>query len=117
LEYFSNQDNEIDNVNQRDFFANNLHQLDNFKGKYVKKNNLIYAPNSISDFIKVNNTLYEKVDTNTYAKVDTSDRYMNYNLQKPDYTPATFEEVVADSSGKIKVKETREIKDNQIKFC
>ena len=117
LEYFSNQYSGIDNVNQRDFFANNLHQLDNFKGKYVKKDNLIYAPNSISDFIKVNNALYEKVDTNTYAKVDTSDRYMNYNLQKPDYTPTTFEEVVADSSGKIKVKETREINDNQIKFC
>ena len=117
LKYISDMSPNNVILNKRDFYANNLHELDSFQGKYIKKGDLLYVKNNINDFIKVKNSLYEKVDTNVYAKVNVSDRYMNYNLQKPDYTPTTFEEVVADSSGKIKVKETREIKDNQIKFC
>ena len=104
-------------LNKRDFYANNLHELDNFQGKYTKKGDLLYIKNNINDFIKVKNSLYEKVDTNVYAKVNVSDRYMNYNLEKPYYEKTNFDEIVDNKGDKIKIKETKEINNNQIKFC
>ena len=117
LKYFSNMSPTDVILNRRDFYANNLHELDSFQGKYTKKGDLLYVKNNINDFIKVKNSLYEKVDTNVYAKVNVSDRYMNYNLEKPYYQKTNFDEIVDNKGDKIKIKETKEINNNQIKFC
>ena len=117
LKYISDMSPNNIILNKRDFYANNLHELDNFQGKYTKKGDLLYIKNNINDFIKVKNSLYEKVDTNVYAKVNVSDRYMNYNLEKPYYEKTNFDEIVDNKGDKIKIKETKEINNNQIKFC
>ena len=117
LKYFSNMSPTDVILNRRDFYANNLHELDSFQGKYIEKGDLLYVKNNINDFIKVKNSLYEKVDTNVYAKVNVSDRYMNYNLKKPYYQKTNFDEIVDNKGDKIKIKETKEINNNQIKFC
>ena len=117
LKYISDMSPNNIILNKRDFYANNLHELDNFQGKYIKKGDLLYIKNNINDFIKVKNSLYEKVDTNVYAKVNVSDRYMNYNLKKPYYEKTNFDEIVDNKGDKIKIKETKEINNNQIKFC
>ena len=117
LKYISDMSPNNIILNKRDFYANNLHELDNFQGKYTKKGDLLYIKNNINDFIKVKNSLYEKVDTNVYAKVNVSDRYMNYNLKKPYYEKTNFDEIVDNKGDKIKIKETKEINNNQIKFC
>ena len=117
LKYFSNMSPTDVILNRRDFYANNLHELDSFQGKYIEKGDLLYVKNNINDFIKVKNSLYEKVDTNVYAKVNVSDRYMNYNLEKPYYQKTNFDEIVDNKGDKIKIKETKEINNNQIKFC
>ena len=117
LKYISDMSPNNVILNKRDFYANNLHELDNFQGKYIKKGDLLYVKNNINDFIKVKNGLYEKVDTNVYTKVNVSDRYMNYNLEKPYYEKTNFDEIVDNKGDKIKIKETKEINNNQIKFC
>ena len=117
LKYISDMSPNNIILNKRDFYANNLHELDNFQGKYTKKGDLLYIKNNINDFIKVKNSLYEKVDTNVYTKVNVSDRYMNYNLEKPYYEKTNFDEIVDNKGDKIKIKETKEINNNQIKFC
>ena len=117
LKYISDMSPNNVILNKRDFYANNLHELDNFQGKYIKKGDLLYVKNNINDFIKVKNSLYEKVDTNVYTKVNVSDRYMNYNLEKPYYEKTNFDEIVDNKGDKIKIKETKEINNNQIKFC
>lgn len=117
LKYISDMSPNNIILNKRDFYANNPHELDNFQGKYTKKGDLLYIKNNINDFIKVKNSLYEKVDTNVYAKVNVSDRYMNYNLKKPYYEKTNFDEIVDNKGDKIKIKETKEINNNQIKFC
>ena len=117
LKYLSNMSPTDIILNRRDFYANNLHELDSFQGKYIEKGDLLYVKNNINDFIKVKNSLYEKVDTNVYAKVNVSDRYMNYNLEKPYYQKTNFDEIVDNKGDKIKIKETKEINNNQIKFC
>ena len=117
LKYISDMSPNNVILNKRDFYANNLHELDSFQGKYIKKGDLLYVKNNINDFIKVKNSLYEKVDTNVYAKVNVSDRYMNYNLEKPYYEKTNFDEIVDNKGDKIKIKETKEINNNQIKFC
>ena len=117
LKYISDMSPNNIILNKRDFYANNLHELDNFQGKYTKKGDLLYIKNNINDFIKVKNSLYEKVDTNVYAKVNVRDRYMNYNLKKPYYEKTNFDEIVDNKGDKIKIKETKEINNNQIKFC
>ena len=117
LKYISDMSPNNIILNKRDFYANNLHELDNFQGKYIKKGDLLYVKNNINDFIKVKNSLYEKVDTNVYTKVNVSDRYMNYNLEKPYYEKTNFDEIVDNKGDKIKIKETKEINNNQIKFC
>ena len=117
LKYFSNMSPTDVILNRRDFYTNNLHELDSFQGKYIEKGDLLYVKNNINDFIKVKNSLYEKVDTNVYAKVNVSDRYMNYNLEKPYYQKTNFDEIVDNKGDKIKIKETKEINNNQIKFC
>ena len=117
LKYISDMSPNNVILNKRDFYANNLHELDNFQGKYIKKGDLLYVKNNINDFIKVKNSLYEKVDTNVYTKVNVSDRYMNYNLEKPYYEKTNFDEIVDNKGDKIKIEETKEINNNQIKFC
>ena len=117
LKYISDMSPNNVILNKRDFYANNLHELDSFQGKYIKKGDLLYVKNNINDFIKVKNSLYEKVDTNVYAKVNVSDRYMNYNLEKPYYEKTNFDEIVDNKGDKIKIEETKEINNNQIKFC
>ena len=117
LKYISDMSPNNVILNKRDFYTNNLHELDSFQGKYIKKGDLLYVKNNINDFIKVKNSLYEKVDTNVYAKVNVSDRYMNYNLEKPYYEKTNFDEIVDNKGDKIKIKETKEINNNQIKFC
>ena len=117
LKYISDMSPNNVILNKRDFYANNLHELDSFQGKYIKKGDLLYIKNNINDFIKVKNSLYEKVDTNVYAKVNVRDRYMNYNLKKPYYEKTNFDEIVDNKGDKIKIKETKEINNNQIKFC
>ena len=117
LKYISDMSPNNVILNKRDFYANNLHELDNFQGKYTKKGDLLYIKNNINDFIKVKNSLYEKVDTNVYTKVNVSDRYINYNIEKPYYEKTNFDEIVDNKGDKIKIKETKEINNNQIKFC
>jgi hypothetical protein len=116
LDYMTNFNNDISPENMRDYYANNLNQLPAFSGNYYFNNGYMVAESS-DPFLKFKNNLYENVAPNVFAKVETNDRYTNFDLQKPSYDNSVTPELQGQEGKKIEITKMKNINDDVIEFC
>ena len=102
--------------NLRDYYANNLNKLSEYDNNYTVDNGYIIA-NTNEEFIKIKGKLYENVAPNIFGEVKTDTRYRNYDLEKPIYDNSVTKEIKGQDGGKVKIKGTNEVNDNEIEFC
>lgn len=116
LQEFTKSENTEQPENLRNFYANNLEQLPIFSGEFYKKNGYVVTESNL-EFIRFKNELYENVAPNVFAKVERDSRYVNQNLEKPNYDNSVEPKIPTSKATKISVKKTNKINNDQIEFC
>lgn len=116
LQEFTKSENTEQPENLRNFYANNLEQLPIFSGEFYKKNGYVITESNL-EFIRFKNELYENVAPNVFAKVERDSRYVNQNLEKPNYDNSVEPKIPTSKATKISVKKTNKINNDQIEFC
>lgn len=110
---------ETDNSDvMRNYYANNMHLLGEVFNPYQIVGTAAIVNNISDPFIKIRGELYEQIKPNVYEWVERNDRFMNFNLEKPELSINNSEQYVNTPiiENNIKVITTK-IENSEIEFC
>lgn len=110
---------ETDNADvMRNYYANNMHLLGEVFNPYQIIGTAAIINNIADPFVKIRGELYEQVKPNVYELVQKNDRFMNFNLDKPELSISNPEKYMTSPiiENNIKVITTK-IENSEIEFC
>lgn len=110
---------ETDNIDiLRNYYANNLYLLKELGTPYQILGTGAIVNNISDPFVKIRGELYEQIRPNVYEWVQRNDRFMNYDLDKPELSISDPEEYMTSPviENNIKVITTK-IENSEIEFC